>query len=391
VSLTGTTFFYTLIVATVAAVAGTMFLWGTVRGPQWARWASRLVMIAVCQLTAIAVVAVWINNANGLYTSWSDLFGNPQAPSVPIAAGDGRAPLQFTADRNGFQRAGFHGKASDMNGEMLVWTPPQYDDPAYRAYDFPVIMLLPGYPGTPWSWIGGGDMPNSLSRMMTNGTLKPSVVVIPSITPTGVNTDCTDVGKIKNGTWLGVDVPNMIKSQFRVLPDPHAWGLVGYSTGGYCAPKLVLQYPQTFSNAVALSPDDFRGDPGTIRDPKLRAAQNPLALAKAARDADVNILVATSKKDRFSTPANALAMRNALKWPAQMPAPIILNDGGHNWNTWRSLFPSIFSWLDQQLMTPQMATAPKPRTSPSPSPVVKSAVTLSTNRPVATTPEQRAG
>jgi enterochelin esterase-like enzyme len=369
VSLTGTAFFYLLIIATVVAVAGTMLLWGLVRGPEWLRWLSRLVMIGVCQLTAIAVVAVWINNANGLYTSWADVFGQQQPDNIPIASADGKQGLTFSNDRAGFRRTGFHGAASGMTGEMLVWTPPQYDDPQYRSYDFPVIMLIQGFPGSPWSWIGGGDMPGSLERMMADGTLKPSIVVIPSITPGGVNTDCTDVGKIKNGTWVGVDVPNMIKSQFRALKNPHAWGLVGYSTGGYCAPKLALEYPGTFSTAVGLSPDDFRGDPGTIRDPKVRAAENPLALAARAKNADVQILLATSKSDRFSTPANADALRKAVKWPVQMPPPIVLKDGGHNWNTWRGLYPVIFPWLNDQLMSPQMTPTP----TGSPAPVVKTA------------------
>ncbi|MEZ0065600.1 enterochelin esterase-like enzyme [Streptacidiphilus sp. MAP12-20] len=369
-SLTGTAFFYLLIIATIVAVAGTLVLWGMIRGPQWLRWTSRLAMIGVCQLTAIAVVAVWINNANGLYTSWADLFGQSQQANIPIASQDRNQGLKFSNDRAGFQRAGFYGKASGMGGEMLVWTPPQYNDPQFRSYDFPVIMLLPGYPGSPWSWIGGGGVPGVLEQMMANGTLKPAIVVIPSITPSGQNTDCTDVGKAKNGTWLGVDVPNMIKSQFRVIKNAHGWGLVGYSTGGYCAPKLTLQYPTTFGAAVGLSPDDFRGDPGTIRDPKIRATQNPLAIAARAKNADVSILLATSKSDRFSTPANVEALRKAVKWPVQMPAPIVLKDGGHNWNTWRGLYPVIFPWLNDQLMAPQMAAAPP---TSSPSPVVKSA------------------
>ncbi|MEY9845103.1 alpha/beta hydrolase [Streptacidiphilus sp. MAP5-3] len=366
-SLTGTAFFYTLIIATLVAMAGTLVLWGRVRGPQWLRWVSRVAMIAACQLTAISVVAVWINNSNGLYTSWADLFGEQQPISVPVASADNGMNIQFAADRAGFQRAHFFGKASGLTGEALVWVPPQYNEPQYARYDFPVITLLSGYPGSPWSWIGGGGVPNSISGMMANGTLQPSILVIPEISPSGVNTDCTDVGVNKNATWLAKDVPSMIKNQFRVMNNPHAWGLVGYSTGGYCAPKLVLQYPTVFGSAVGMSPDDFHGDPTIVRDKKILAAQNPLAIAKKATNSDVSILIATTKSDRFSTPANAQLLYHTVKWPVQMPQPIVLNDGGHNWNTWKSLYPVVFPWLSQQLMAPQPAATP----SPSPSPVIK--------------------
>ncbi|MBF6064666.1 hypothetical protein IU500_24525 [Nocardia terpenica] len=39
------------------------------------RWLARLAMIGACQLTAVAVVALWADDTNGLYTSWNDLFG----------------------------------------------------------------------------------------------------------------------------------------------------------------------------------------------------------------------------------------------------------------------------------------------------------------------------
>ena len=43
----------------------------------------------------------------------------------------------------------FHGRRSSLSGQVLVWTPPQYDQAAHRAKRFPVLMLLHGVPGSP--------------------------------------------------------------------------------------------------------------------------------------------------------------------------------------------------------------------------------------------------
>ncbi|MEY9871286.1 S-formylglutathione hydrolase FrmB [Streptacidiphilus sp. MAP12-33] len=363
-SLTGTAFFYTLIAATVVAVVVTMVAWGAVRGPKALRTLTRLALIGLCQVTAIAVVAVWINNANGLYSSWSDLFGQQDNAGVGVSAdGSTTQVASFTGGPSGFQRTVLHGQASGLTGEVLVWTPPQYDDPQYKNYSFPVVELLHGYPGSPETWLKGGGMPGPLTYLMAQGKMKPAIIVVPRINPNGVNTDCTDVGKVRNGTWLDTDVPNLVKKDFRVLGDAHGWGLVGDSTGGYCAAKLVLQHPDRFGAAVALSPDDFRGDPTTIRDKAVLAAQNPMALIKkAGPQADVSILIATTAQDRYSSPANAQALRAAAKFPVTVEAPIVLKDGGHNWGTWASLFPVVFPWLSQQLDAPTLVqpAAPSP-------------------------------
>jgi S-formylglutathione hydrolase FrmB len=370
VSLTGSAFFYTLIVATLVAILVTLYAWARVPGPRYVRRLLRVAMIGLCQVTSIAVVAVWINNTNGLYTSWQDLLGNQSATGVTLPSSDtASAPAVFGAGPDGFQSATYQGPVSGLSGQVLVWTPPQYSQARYRADSFPVIELLHGYPGSAKTWLADGKMPQALATMMAKGTMKPAIVVVPTIDPNGVNTDCTDSNGVRNGTWLGTDVPNMLKKQFRVLDNAHAWSMVGISTGGYCAVRMVLKHPDRFATAVALSPDDFHGDPAMVSTKGVLAAENPLALLrKTGPDTDVSILVATSLHDRYSTPANADALRTAAKFPVQVAKPLLLKDGGHNWGTWTSMYPAIFPWLNQLLDAPQSQTnpvaAPAARTAP---------------------------
>ncbi|MEY9874154.1 enterochelin esterase-like enzyme [Streptacidiphilus sp. MAP12-33] len=378
VSLTGNAFFYTLVVATVVAILVTLWAWKAVRGPRYAQRLQRVALICLCQITSIAVVAVWINNSNGLYTSWSDLFGQ-SASSVALPKADVHpSRAVFIPGQDGFETTVYKGPVSGLSGRIQVWTPPQYTQPRYRKDSFPVIVLLHGYPGSTKTWLADGKMPQSLAAMMEKGTLKPAVVVVPSIDPSGHNTDCTDSDGVRNGTWLGTDVPNMIKKQFRVLDNAHAWGLVGISTGGYCAVRMVLKHPDRFASAVALSPDDFHGDPANVTTKGVLAAENPIALLRATGpQTDVSILVATSVNDRYSTPANADALSTAAKYPVKVATPLLLKDGGHNWGTWISTYPAVFAWLNHLLEAPRLQAGPHPAAPPK-------AVTPKTATPTAT-------
>ena len=359
-SLTGSSFFYLTITVTVLAVLATLLLWSRIPGPDPLRWFSRVVLIAVCQATAIAVVAVWINNSYGLYSSWNDLLGNDNGTVAAAMPGPPANRAVFTQASNGMLETYFRGKYSKLSGEVLVWTPPQYDEPQYKAYRFPVMMLLHGVPGSPSSWIEGGSMPKSIAARMDEGTVKPAIVVIPVIDPGGVDTDCSDTPAHKNATWVARDVPELIDNQFRALTEAKAWGVIGFSTGGLCSVKLAMQYPRTFASAVAMDPDPFAGDPGVLTDPAQRKLNSPLWLAR--KKPDVSLFVATSAQDRFSPVSNITALQHAVQLPTTLAPPLVLPVGGHNWNTWQRMFPTVFPWLSDHLDDAR-AVAGKARTT----------------------------
>ena len=54
-------------------------------------------------------------------------------------------------------------------------------------------------------------------------------------------------------TWITHDVRGMVLKYFRAISTADGWGLMGYSSGGFCAAKLVLQYPGLYHAAVSLS------------------------------------------------------------------------------------------------------------------------------------------
>ncbi|MFE3288088.1 alpha/beta hydrolase, partial [Streptomyces sp. NPDC059233] len=252
--LTAASFLVTLIVLTVLAVLAALLLWNRIPGPGWVRWPARLVMIGLCQLTAICVVATWINDSYGLYSSWDDLLGTGAGQDPGSMTGPPVGRATFTPGGDGTRTTYFRGSHSKLAGQVTVWTPPQYDAPGADRTRFPVLMLLHGYPGTPRTWIDLGKMPGALNDLVDLGAAHPFILVIPEIDPGGVNTDCSNTPDRKVADWLAKDVPDLVARKFRTLPAPGGWGLMGVSTGGFCAAKLPLQYPKAFRAGAALDP-----------------------------------------------------------------------------------------------------------------------------------------
>jgi pimeloyl-ACP methyl ester carboxylesterase len=347
VGLTSRGFAILLLVVAVAAMAGAVLLWSRVRGPRAMRLAARVGMIVLCQVTAILVVMVMVNNEYGFYASWDDLLGNantggratPAAtPTVPPTP-DYRAT--FTSYSQGFERASVRGWRSGTKGDVIVWLPPQYGKKEFAHTRFPVIEVLHGIPGTPHSFLRGMRLGQIMQQEITAGRAEPAILVLPTITPDRVNTGCADVpGKSKVGTWLTDDVAKTVETNFRALPAPRGWAVMGISTGGYCAARLALQYPDRFAAGAALAPDN-----------PAEGVRGPLWLARNTHP-DTQLLVESSVQDPESPPKYASWITSAAQPPTTVTT-MQIKDGGHNWKTWGRMFPDAFTWVSGRIEAPR--------------------------------------
>ncbi|MCW7940705.1 hypothetical protein AAW14_01345 [Streptomyces hygroscopicus] len=355
-SLTGTPFFVLLNLATIVCVVGTMVLWSLMRGPRPLRWVLRLFMIGLCQLTAISVVATWINNSYGLYASWDDLMGKDNGTRTAAMPGPPPARAKFTRGDTGLLDTYFRGAHSKLSGEVIVWTPPQYDMPQYRNTHFPVVMLLHGVPGSPASWIEHGGIPQDFQELMNKGSVHPFILAMPVVDPGGIDTDCIDVPDRKVATWMAQDVPELISRKFRTLSGPRGWGLMGFSTGGFCAARLPLVYPSVFGAGAALDPDPLTGDKSVIKDPALRARTSPTGLVRHSAAA-VSLFLATSAQDRLSPPSYIQQFVRDAAGTRVQTQTLVLSSGGHNYNTWTRMYPDAFSFFSRRLDAPHQPAA----------------------------------
>ncbi|WP_055588205.1 alpha/beta hydrolase [Streptacidiphilus griseoplanus] len=352
--LTSGAFLAVLIVLCVAATLATALLGNRIPGPRPpAAVLARIAMVAVCQLLAVAVVAAWINNAFGLYTSWSDLLGTSSGKAVFTGPGGGAAAgppgpaPTFTRQADGVLLTRARGPQSGLSGRILVWTPPEYDQPAYRTTGFPVVMLLHGIPGSPQTWFTAGEMPQAVEGLLTQRRVRPFLLVAPVIDPGRVNTDCSDVGATRTATWLARDVPAIVGRSFRTLSGARGRALLGLSTGGFCAVKLPLQFPSVFATGAAMSPDPLDGDPAALPSAALRSANSPQQLVRRSHP-PVALLLATTLQDRTSRPADLARFRQGARPPTRV-STLVLDTGGHNFGTWKRMYRTVLPWLSSHL------------------------------------------
>ncbi|MFJ8042001.1 alpha/beta hydrolase [Kitasatospora sp. NPDC096147] len=362
--LTGTPFLIVTIILVPISIAVAMLLWGKVRGPRAARALTRLVMLLFCQVTAVVTVFVMVNNANLIYGSWSDLLGTGEhVRAVPHVApedpkgGSTHAPEPKVIQQfkkvddpkvpGDVQRTELKGKLSGVDGEVLVWLPPQYDKPEYKDKKFPVVELLPGWPGSSSTWYGTLKVSEQLKPLMETGQVAPFILVSPRTLLLGNTTDtgCADVpGKVNAATWLSRDVPQMVLDNFRADPSADRWAVAGYSAGAHCATKLAVEHPNRYRAGISLS---GYNDPGkepaslTAKDPALREKSNPLNILKsAAQPPKVALYVSGNKGDGFE---DAQALKAAAKAPTTVQP--IETTGAHSSDVWKPMVPDVFKWL----------------------------------------------
>lgn len=284
-SLTGTPFLLTAVVVAVAALLLPLFLWSRIGGLTVVRGASRLLMLLFAQFTAILVVFVMVNNANGLYDTWDDLLGTgnhvnaapdlgPDGTGGKKAASAPKVKQTFKEYKgkvgNGVMKTTLKGAISGVEGDVAVWLPPQYNDPAYKDKTFPVVELLPGYPGSIGAWFGSLHTQRQLTPMMRRGEVAPFILVSPRTTLLdGRDTGCANVpGTVNADTWISVDVRKMITDNFRAATGPEGWAIAGYSAGGHCAAKLAIAHPDRYRQPASTSPATTTRPPRAPRSPR---------------------------------------------------------------------------------------------------------------------------
>jgi len=211
--------------------------------------------------------------------------------------------------------------------------------------------------------------------------VQPVALVMPD--PNGsprISLQCLNVvGGPQDATYLVQDVPNYLSRKLRLQPPGRAWGIAGYSEGGYCAANLALRYPGRYGYAGVLSgyfvpSNDRLGHPSRMMDPfrgniALRKKNTPLARVTA--------LPLAIKIPKFWLGVGSYAHRDvasAQAFQRQVLArqPNVVLDiergGSHTMTTWRALVPPLLEWmtprLTQAALTPALAKAGHGTTSP---------------------------
>jgi enterochelin esterase-like enzyme len=374
--LTGEGFFALVIVGVIVLPVVTILLWNRIPGPKPVKVGSRLGLIGMSQVAAVLLAALWINNSFQLYDSWSDVLGNDGATgAIEAAAPQGVGKTAVDAKngvlddalpnarlfgaldgvQDGYQ-ATITGPESKVEGSVMVWLPPEYFEAPFAHAKFPVVELLSGTPGTPQTWLEAMEAPTVMTRLVNDHEAHPFILVSASINVDGRHDpDCSNIpGGPQVATWLTGDVRNLVRTSFRVATDRNAWGLMGYSEGGLCASKLVLQYSSQYAAAVSISGDDHPD--GDLLEPGTAAYNEnaPLWLLQHRPARNVALLLTGTREDS-DVAQEAASMVGAAKLPTTVDT-LISARGGHNIGVWKSVEPQSFTWLSDHLAAPKTTT-----------------------------------
>ncbi|WP_018548000.1 alpha/beta hydrolase [Streptomyces sp. LaPpAH-108] len=366
-----------LLLAVVFAVAffgATLWLWPRLARSTWRTLVGRAGLLLATQLALICSLGLAANQAFGFYAGWADLFGTETDQGIVIdQSTDSSAggPLQVVSTsrvKGGsgsdadpqtagqIQKVDIVGRVSHLATPAYVYLPPEYFQPQYRTRTFPTTVVLTGYPGTAQALISKLHYPRTARELAKNGRMQPMILVMlrPTLAPPR-DTECVDV---PNGpqteTFFATDLPEAVLAHYRVGKRPGSWGIVGDSTGGYCALKLAMRHPGTYAAAAGLSAyysapldpttgDLFHGDQN------LRDHADLHWLLKHEPAPDTSLLVTSSRVGEHNYKDTLNFIKEVRATDRTRISSIILDSGGHNFNTWRREIPPALQWLSGQL------------------------------------------
>lgn len=357
------------VVLAVALFVLTIWLWPRLSKRDWRAVLGRVGLLVATQLALFGSIGLAANKSFGFYASWADLFGQEQQQGVVVDHDTGpngtrlkvvghqsvNVPGGSTPGVGGrIDKVEIHGDESKISSPAYVYLPPEYFQPRYSGRKFPASVVLTGYPGTAEALIKGLHYPQTAHRLAKENKAQPLILVMLRPTVTGQrDTECMNV---PNGpqaaTFFAKDLPKDLRGAYRIGHDRRSLGIVGNSTGGFCALKLSMEYPEVFSAAASLSgyfkPAD---DPTTgdlyQGDEKLRRESDLLWRQRHLPATETSFLVTTSKQGE-SNYKPTLRFIQQTKSPARISS-IILDSGGHSFNTWRREIPGTLQWISGRL------------------------------------------
>jgi enterochelin esterase-like enzyme len=371
----------------------------------------RVLAACLAFVPAMAFGVVAVNKYYDYYQTWggmiSDLTGQG-ANSIPkyTVAGAG-SNKQFDKDIGRvtstaedaqvgylFQTT-IVGQRSHLLRDVWVYLPPQYFQKPYAHYKFPVIELLHGSPGSPQAWVDVMDVIPTFLGLLESRPSDAAVLVMPD-TDGGqqYSLQClNDPGGIQDMTFVAQDVPDYLARLVRVQPPGRAWGLAGYSEGGYCTANIALQDPRGYGAAGIMSGyfapiasqvpagnrpggkpelvNVFAGNPAlqALNTPQSYVGQVPLSEQLPA------FWLAAGDQDKGDVSA-ATSFRQVLQ-TRQAVVPLLLVPGGHQGSVWRAALGPMLAWMTPQLSAAAKKAASAPASGPTAPPAAARPATSS--------------
>ncbi|MBD3557050.1 alpha/beta hydrolase [Streptomyces sp. SP18CM02] len=371
--LTSTAVLAVVAAAAVALFAATVRFWPRLARPGARAVSGRIGLLLATQLTLFAAVGLAANNAFLFYGSWADLFGQQQELGVVTDHEDGaegsegsrhmtRIATQHPDVPGGrvpsaggrIDKVVISGRTSGVESPAYVYLPPEYFQAAYAGRTFPAAVVLTGYPGTAENLLKGLRYPQTAHERVKAGKARPMVLVMlrPTVAPPR-DTECVDVPKgPRTETFFAKDLPEAVAGSYRVGKKARNWGIIGNSTGGYCALKIGMLHPDRYAASAGLSAYYRAAEDPTTGDlfhgrQELRDRADLMWNLENRPPSGGSFLVTTSREGEGNL-RSTMKFIETVKAPARVSS-IVLDSGGHNFTTWRREIPPALEWLSARL------------------------------------------
>ena len=356
VSLTGAPLTILLVIVAIALPIALALTWRRLPGRVGGA-ALRIGLILCCQAVAVLAAGIALNRAFMFYDSWDELLGHQRGAGQVVAVADAGQLVPPDGTQGRVRLLTVHGKVSGATEQVLVWLPPGYDAAAETKTRFPVLRVLPGQPGTPAGIFKTLNLGSNAMQAIKSGQVKPFVAVIPPLSIAQPrDTECTDIPHGPQAdSWLSTDVKEAVIKHFRVTPGH--WSTIGWSTGAFCASKMLLRHPTSFVAAVSIggyfgAEQDHTTGNLFNHSRVLRNENSPLWLIRHTLSYPVHLLIITSKGDRESWNGVHYAdAKRAIAAASGIPgvSTIVLPSGGHNFDTYAPTVAPALGWLGKNV------------------------------------------
>ncbi|WP_104203838.1 alpha/beta hydrolase [Billgrantia saliphila] len=253
----------------------------------------------------------------------------------------------------------YHRFPSEVLGREYPYT--LYLPEGYRESNlaYPVLYLLHGSFGSERDWVERGRLRQTADRLIREGILPPMVIVMP-----GSESWWIDGHNEAARTAFLEELMPHVEATWQVVPQREWRAIAGLSAGGFGTLNFILERPELFAAAAALSPASYHPLPpshsSAWRHPAFLDAQgnfdaelwrrrNYTAHLDGYLEAEqvVPLYLSAGKSDTYHAVHHARLVRQALR-PHQ-PELVSFEEynGGHTWRVWRASLPSALSWISR--------------------------------------------
>ncbi len=252
------------------------------------------------------------------------------------------AMIAFGAEAGEITR---HSFASDTLGRDYAYTiylPDGYDD---TNLTYPALYLLHGSGGNENDWPVKGQAGQTLDRLIDAGEIPPMVVIMPASQSWWV-----DGHNEPAETAFFDDLIPHVEQTYDVIPERDGRMVAGLSAGGYGTVNFILEHPDMFASAAALSPAVYIPQPpsnssgnthptfqsdGAYDPEKWTELNYPTYMdAYKAQDQVVPLYINSGDHDKFQIAYHAAVLYNDLLAHQPQAVEYRVIDGDHEWHVW---------------------------------------------------------